>query len=38
MIKSMNALYTDSRPQERLEIAKEYKLALIAYLENRLTS
>jgi hypothetical protein len=38
MIKSMNTLYTDTKPQERLEIAKEYKLALTAYLENRLTS
>ena len=34
MIKSMNTLYADAKPQERLEIAKEYKLALIAYLEN----
>jgi AcrR family transcriptional regulator len=38
MIKSMNTLYTGTEPQERLEIAKEYKLALTAYLENRLTS
>ena len=38
MIKSMNTLYTDAKPQERLEIAKEYKLALTAYLEHRLTS
>jgi AcrR family transcriptional regulator len=38
MIKSMNTLYTGTKPQERLEIAKEYKLALTAYLENRLTS
>lgn len=38
IIKSMNTLYTDTKPQERLEIAKEYKLALTAYLENRLAS
>jgi AcrR family transcriptional regulator len=38
MIKSMNTLYTEAKPQEQLEIAKEYKLALTAYLENRLTS
>lgn len=38
MIKSMNTLYTDAKPQERLEITEEYKIALTAYLENRLTS
>jgi AcrR family transcriptional regulator len=38
MIKSMNTLYTDAKPQERLEIAKEYELALTAYLEQRLRS
>ena len=38
MIKSMNALYGEAKPQERLEIVKEYKLALAAYLERRLTS
>jgi hypothetical protein len=38
MIKSMNALYAEARPQERLEIVKEYKLALTAYLAERLNS
>jgi len=38
MIKSMNALYAETKPQERREIAKEYKLALAAYLEKRLLS
>ena len=38
MIKSMNALYAEAKPLERLEIVKEYKLALTAYLEKRLTS
>jgi AcrR family transcriptional regulator len=38
IIKSMNILYTEAKPQERLEIAQEYKLALTAYLESRLTS
>jgi Tetracyclin repressor-like, C-terminal domain len=38
MIKGMNTLYADARPQERLEITREYKLALTAYLEKRLTS
>jgi len=37
IIKSMNALYAEARPQERPEIVKEYKLALTAYLERRLT-
>ena len=37
MIKGMNALYAETRPQERSEIVKEYKLALTAYLERRLT-
>jgi AcrR family transcriptional regulator len=36
MIKSMNALYAEAKPQERLEIVKEYKLALTVYLEKRL--
>ena len=36
IIKSMNALYADAKPQERPEIIKEYKLALTAYLEKRL--
>lgn len=38
MVKGMNALYAAARPQERLEIVKEYKLALTAYLEKRLAS
>ena len=38
MIKSMIALYAEAKPVERLEIVKEYKLALTAYLEKRLTS
>ena len=38
IIKSMNALYAEAKPQERLEIVEEYKLALTAYLEKRLTS
>ncbi len=37
MIKSMNALYAVARPQERSAIVIEYKLALSAYLERRLT-
>jgi AcrR family transcriptional regulator len=37
IIKSMNALYAEARPQERPEIVKEYKLALTAYLEKRLS-
>ena len=37
MIKGMNALYAEAGPQERLEIVKEYKVALTAYLEKRLT-
>lgn len=36
MIKSMNALYAETKPHERFEIIKEYKLALSAYLEKRL--
>jgi len=38
MVKGMNALYAAARPQEQLEIVKEYKLALTAYLEKRLAS
>jgi AcrR family transcriptional regulator len=38
MIKGMNVLYADAKPQERAEIAKEYKLALSSYLENRFHS
>jgi AcrR family transcriptional regulator len=37
MIKGMNALHAEANPQERPEIVKEYKLALMAYLEKRLT-
>ena len=36
MIKSMNALYAEAKPQERLEIVEEYKVALTAYIEKRL--
>jgi AcrR family transcriptional regulator len=38
MVKGMNALYAGAKPQERLEIVKEYELALTAYLEKRLAS
>jgi len=38
MIKGMNALYAEVKPQERLEIVKEYKLALVTYLEKRLSA
>jgi AcrR family transcriptional regulator len=38
VIKSMNALYAEAKPLERREIAEEYKLALAAHLEKRLTS
>ena len=38
IIKGMNALYSEAKPQERLEIVKEYKLALAAYLEERWAS
>jgi AcrR family transcriptional regulator len=37
IIKSMNTLYTEAKPQDRIEIVREYKLALTAYLEKRLT-
>jgi AcrR family transcriptional regulator len=37
IIKSMNALYAQADPKERLDIVKEYKLNLTAYLELRLT-
>lgn len=36
MIKSANALYTEAKPRERLEIVEEYKVALSAYLAERL--
>jgi len=35
MVKAMNALYASAKPQERLEIIMEYKLALVGYLEKR---
>ena len=38
MIKSMNALYAEAKPRERLEIVKEYKLALTSYLEKTLAT
>lgn len=37
MIKNMNILYAAAKPQERAAIVMEYKLALVAYLERRLT-
>jgi AcrR family transcriptional regulator len=37
IIKSMNALYAEAKSQEQPEIVKEYKVALTAYLEERLT-
>jgi hypothetical protein len=33
----MNTLYSEAKPQERTEVVREYKLALTAYLEKRLT-
>jgi len=38
IIKSMNLLYAQAKPKERSEIVKEFKLALTAYFESRLTS
>jgi AcrR family transcriptional regulator len=38
IIKSMNALYREASSKERQELVKEYKLALAAYMEARLTS
>lgn len=38
LIKGMNALFTETRPQQRREIVEEYKFVLTAYLEKRLTS
>jgi AcrR family transcriptional regulator len=38
IIKSMNALYRDASFQERQELVKEYKFALTAYLEARMSS
>jgi AcrR family transcriptional regulator len=36
IVKSMNTLCAETKPQERLKLAQEYKLALTAYLERRL--
>jgi AcrR family transcriptional regulator len=36
IVKSMNWLYADAKPQERPELVSEYKLALTAYLEAHL--
>jgi hypothetical protein len=33
----MNTLFTEAKPQDRNELVREYKLALAAYLETRLT-
>ena len=38
IIKSMNALYAEADSKEREELVKEYKLALTAYLESRLSA
>jgi AcrR family transcriptional regulator len=38
IIKGMNALYAEAKPKERLEIVEEYKVALAAYLAERLNS
>jgi hypothetical protein len=32
----MKSLYAEARPRERDELIREYKLALAAYLEDRL--
>jgi AcrR family transcriptional regulator len=37
ILKSMNPLYAEAKPQERLALIAEFKLALTAYLEARLT-
>jgi AcrR family transcriptional regulator len=37
IIKSMNKLYAEANSKERQELVKEYKVALAAYLESRLT-
>jgi AcrR family transcriptional regulator len=37
IVKSMNLLYAEARPKERVELVREYKSALTAYLEERLT-
>jgi AcrR family transcriptional regulator len=38
IVKGMNPLYTDAKPAERPEIARELKLLLTAYLTTRLRS
>jgi AcrR family transcriptional regulator len=38
ILKSMSPLYADAKPQERVELVLEYKLALTAYLEAHLES
>ena len=38
IVKGMNPLYTDAKPAERHEIARELKLLLTAYLTTRLRS
>jgi hypothetical protein len=36
IVKNMKSLYAEARPKERVELIREYKLALAAYLEDRL--
>jgi AcrR family transcriptional regulator len=38
ILKSMNLLYGEAKPQERVEIVAEYRLALTAYLEAKLNA
>lgn len=38
ILKSMNPLYADAKPEEQLELISECKLALTAYLEAHLGS
>jgi AcrR family transcriptional regulator len=38
IVKSLNPLYADAKPKEREELVLEFKFALTAYLESRLTS
>jgi AcrR family transcriptional regulator len=37
IVKSMNPLYADAKPHERMELLSEYKLALTTYLEAHLS-
>jgi AcrR family transcriptional regulator len=37
IVKSMYKIYAEATPKERLELVNEYKLAVAAYLESRLT-